>query len=108
MNNRISPCMTCTRVIDPQNCENKNCQVWQRWFLARWEAMRRSVRVQMEVAPREKVGASIGGRRYAAPHVVYKYLHTDPCHDCVCSKDLCGEPCPSRRSWEMARRDVCL
>ena len=108
MNNRISPCMTCTRVIDPHNCENKNCQVWQRWFLARWEAMRRSVRVEMETAPREKVGVGIGGRRYAPAHVVHKYLNTDPCSACICNKDLCYEPCPSRRSWEMARRDVTL
>lgn len=34
------PCKTCTRVKDPENCGNKICQEWQRWFLDRWETMR--------------------------------------------------------------------
>ena len=106
MNSRMSPCMTCTRVADPRACENKNCQMWQRWFIARWEAMRRNVRIQMELAPREPVGVVISGRHYAAPHQVRTYLQTDPCHGCVCQKDLCYAPCPSRRSWELARQDV--
>ena len=34
-----SPCLTCTRVKAPENCENKCCRVWQNWFLARWDRM---------------------------------------------------------------------
>ena len=108
MNNRISPCMGCTRVEDPRACENKNCQLWQKWFIARWEGMRKAVLMQMHTAPRETAGVPLGGRRYAGPHQVRAYLRTDPCSGCVCDKDLCYEPCPSRRSWEMARRDVFL
>ena len=32
-----SPCATCTRVKDPKDCENKQCQTWQKWFLKRWK-----------------------------------------------------------------------
>lgn len=108
MDNRISPCMGCTRVKDPRDCENKNCMLWQKWFLHRWESLRKAFLVQMHTAPRETAGVPIGGRRYASPHQVRAYLHADPCSGCVCDKDLCHEPCPSRRSWEMARRDVFL
>lgn len=31
-----SPCLTCTIVKNPYNCENKLCMPWRRWFLARW------------------------------------------------------------------------
>ena len=36
------PCKTCTRVKDPKKCENKTCKDWQKWFMDRWEAMRRN------------------------------------------------------------------
>ena len=35
----VSPCVGCTRVIDPGACENKNCKVWKAWFLRRWAAI---------------------------------------------------------------------
>lgn len=108
MTNRPSPCMGCTRVQDPRDCENKNCQLWQKWFIARWEDLRKGFLRQMHTAPRETAGVPIGGARYAMPHEVRAYLRRDPCSGCVCDKDLCYEPCPSRRSWEMARRDVFL
>ena len=38
-----SPCLNCTRVKDPKNCENKNCPVWREWFIRRWEEMRKAV-----------------------------------------------------------------
>lgn len=31
-----SPCEGCTRVCDPNMCENKNCKLWKSWFLRRW------------------------------------------------------------------------
>lgn len=31
------PCLTCTRVKDPKNCENKQCWVWQQWWIKRWK-----------------------------------------------------------------------
>ena len=36
MDQKTSPCRRCTRVTDPDNCENKRCGIWQRWFLGRW------------------------------------------------------------------------
>ena len=35
-----SPCLTCTMVENPKNCERKGCAAWQKWWLARWENMR--------------------------------------------------------------------
>lgn len=34
------PCLKCTRIKDPGNCENKECQVWRRWFLFEWARIR--------------------------------------------------------------------
>jgi len=42
------PCTACVRVKDPANCENKSCRDWKEWFLARWEAMREAVRVDLK------------------------------------------------------------
>ena len=39
MKKNKSPCLTCTRVKDPKNCQNKSCSIWQEWFLKRWAAM---------------------------------------------------------------------
>ena len=34
------PCLICTKVKDPENCEIKSCQEWQKWFIERWEELR--------------------------------------------------------------------
>ena len=39
-----SPCLTCTRVKDPGNCENKQCKVWREWWLKKWEEIRNGKR----------------------------------------------------------------
>ena len=31
-----SPCKGCTRVLNPDGCENKYCKEWKAWFLCRW------------------------------------------------------------------------
>ena len=36
-----SPCKGCTRVQNPEGCENKNCKVWKAWFLRRWGEIHR-------------------------------------------------------------------
>ena len=36
MKDHNSPCKTCTRVCNPDGCENKNCKFWKAWFLGRW------------------------------------------------------------------------
>lgn len=35
-----SPCLTCTRVKDPKNCEKKTCHEWSTWFIRKWEEVR--------------------------------------------------------------------
>lgn len=101
-----SPCLECTRVRDPQNCENKLCKDWQAWFIDRWEAMRAHVRAQMDAAPAQDIGIPLGGNRYASPHRVREYLMCDPCIRCLCPKDQCGVPCPARKRWEQMRNEV--
>lgn len=34
--NCVSPCEGCTRVVNPDACENKLCKDWKAWFLSRW------------------------------------------------------------------------
>ena len=38
------PCRTCKRVKAPYDCNNKNCAIWQEWFLKWWENMRKNCR----------------------------------------------------------------
>lgn len=108
MISKISPCLTCTRVANPRNCENKNCKPWQAWFLARWEAIRENYRARMAQSKTEPVGITVSGRHYAAPHQVTSYLQNDPCDSCLCSKELCRLPCPGKIAWNKARKDVLL
>ena len=37
-----SPCAACRRVEKPEQCDNKDCMLWRRWFVARWEQIRRT------------------------------------------------------------------
>ena len=37
--NSPSPCKECTRVANPDACENKNCKYWKAWFLRRWSGI---------------------------------------------------------------------
>ncbi len=94
-----SPCLICTRVKDPENCENKHCKVWRAWFLRRWSLIHRFPREAMEQAELKPVGVNVGGRVYAAPHQIEAYQKKDPCDSCLCPKDLCSSPCPMRRQW---------
>ena len=70
-----SPCLTCTRVPNPRNCENKQCRLWQRWFLARWNLI--------HTWPRT----------------------TDPCKGCLCPRDLCATPCRRKVTWLEAKEE---
>lgn len=103
-----SPCLSCTRVADPRSCDNKNCKPWQQWFLDRWAMIHAYPRQSMEKADLKPVGVKVGGRHYAAPHQVRKYLATDPCKECLCPRDLCGSPCRVRRAWEESRKEAFL
>ena len=101
-----SPCLECTRVKDPQACENKGCKDWQAWFLNRWDAMRENVRKQMDASTTEDIGIPLGGERYAHPHRMRAYLQADPCKRCLCAKDLCHTPCSARMAWVKKHAEV--
>lgn len=102
----ISPCVLCTRVKDPGNCENKNCKVWQKWFLARWELIRGFPRQAMEQAPLTPVGISLGGHIYCHPSQKRDYIANNPCDTCKCPQDLCTAPCRVRRVWEESKGEI--
>ena len=94
-----SPCLQCTRVRDPKNCEAKTCKDWQAWFIDRWESMRENVRKEMEKASLTGTGVPLGGQHYVSPHRVREYLEKDPCCSCLCPKDVCHTPCPLKSAW---------
>lgn len=73
-----SPCVTCTRVPNPNDCENKLCQPWKRWFLARWAEI----------------------HAYAQHNAVIKNLSNDPCDKCVCFGKACTGPCRIKQIWQ--------
>lgn len=100
-----SPCATCTRVRDPQNCENKTCKDWQAWFLDRWETMRENVRKDIQNAPVTEAGIPLGGHFYAHPHRVQAYLQEKPCIRCQCPRALCQEACQARKIWNDRQKE---
>lgn len=83
MEQRLSPCMACRRVLDPDACENKNCKAWRCWFIARWDRLRQA----------------LGAGQVRATG----YLDRDPCGGCLCAKDLCVTPCQAKAAWEEAK-----
>lgn len=103
-----SPCMRCTRVANPRDCDNKDCKVWRTWFVDKWNTMRAQPRLQIEHRPKETEGVVIGGVRYALPHRVNAYLQKDPCQGCLCPRDLCVLPCRVKRDWLSAKNDVLI
>lgn len=100
------PCNRCTSVPDPCQCDNKDCLRWRKWFIEKWDALRVIPRLRLEKLPREAEGLCIGGKYYALPHRVERYLSTDPCDNCLCPRDLCVIPCRVRRDWSAARESV--
>lgn len=63
-----SPCETCLTVLNPSECDNKKCVPWQRWFIAKWEAMRADLfAVKRESAP---YSIKVGGYMYLHPDLV--------------------------------------
>lgn len=101
-----SPCMDCLRVKDPQNCENKNCKVWQKWFLYRWAQIRAYPWQAMEQQPLKPVGIPLGGHTYCHPDQKRAYIASDPCRTCQCPASLCAGPCKVRRVWEEAKGEI--
>lgn len=35
------PCLTCTKIKDPSDCEIKSCKDWREWWLKRWKELRK-------------------------------------------------------------------
>ena len=101
MSKMNSPCLTCTRVKNPQDCENKNCGDWRRWFIARWEATRKLPRLQKELSVPLPDTIAVGGVQYRHPDSYRDFIGKDPCDSCEFPKDLCKGPCPEKRAWEI-------
>lgn len=85
MEKRVSPCVSCSRVLDPEACENKNCKAWRCWFIARWDQLR----------------TAMGGEQVARG-----YLDADPCEGCLCPRELCPADCQVKAAWEEAKRQL--
>lgn len=101
----VNPCLSCTLVQDPENCQNKNCTLWQQWFIHRWDQMRLCCRKEMEERELSPIGVNIGGNYYLPAHRRLAYLRKNPCDECPCPKDLCQTPCQLRRTWDAAREE---
>ena len=95
-----SPCLTCRRVRDPENCGNKLCRDWQAWYIDRWDDIRRLIRRGMENAQLHEEGVQVGGTLYSHPDRVREFLQANPCDGCLCPKDLCETPCTVREVWD--------
>ena len=98
-----SPCLTCTRVRNPGNCENKTCKEWRAWFIDRWETMRKNVRKSVDHTPIKEYGLPLGGHRYAPPHQLQTFMQTDPCETCYCPTDVCTTPCQLKLVWQQRK-----
>ena len=102
----VNPCALCARVKDPENCENKNCKIWQKWFLSRWELIRGYPRQAMDQMPLKPVGISLGGHIYCHPSQRIDYIKNNPCDACKCPRELCTGPCRVRRVWEEVKGEI--
>lgn len=94
-----SPCLQCTRVLNPADCDNKHCAAWKKWFIQNWESIHRYPRRHMEQATLKPMGVPLGGRFYAHPHRVRAYRETNPCESC-CAKAVCSAPCKVYTIWK--------
>ena len=43
-----NPCLNCTTVERPKDCDRKGCGAWQIWWLERWENLRKRYCVDEE------------------------------------------------------------
>lgn len=96
---RESPCLYCTRVRDPKNCENKLCNEWRIWWIGRWEAMRTIARQHARGKGIQGSPVSVGGTMYHHPDRVREYLMIDPCLQCPWKDGLCPNPCDTKQIW---------
>ena len=95
----VDPCCRCSRVPDPDNCENLHCTTWRTRYIQRWEEMRRQCRCRMDTVETVPLGVPLGGFHYAHPHRIREYRQQNPCHTCAVAP-LCREKCKVRLLWE--------
>ena len=69
-----NPCLNCTRVADPDNCENKLCPQWRSWFFAKWNETR-----------------ALFGNKKAI---------NEPCRSCDWKGPLCATGCPVKDAYK--------
>lgn len=101
-----SPCLTCVRVRDPENCENKKCKDWQAWFIDRWESMRAAAKAGSSGKHVQGTPIVVGGVKYYHPDKVREYLTIDPCFQCPWRDGLCPNPCDTREEWLASKESV--
>ena len=80
------PCSACSKGL----CEDRECQLWQNWFLHKWDIARK----QIQSCVWNKI--DLQGKKafcYLLPHEL-----EDPCATCVC-KNWCDTPCSLRLNW---------
>lgn len=106
MMKKISPCLYCSRVANPGNCDNKKCRPWQIWFMEQWDQTRKRFTVPMQTAALQQSGVPLGGHRYDSPHRVREYRKNGPCAVCKLPQQLCDTPCPALRVWKKTCQEV--
>lgn len=105
-NEMDSPCLTCCRVKNPGECENKNCRQWRSWFLESWDRARNLPSLQRQLKKPGIGTETIGGTAYGYPHRIREYLAQDPCMSCPFPKEYCYSPCPAKRNWIEIKKEL--
>ena len=94
-----SPCLSCQRVRDPANCENKLCNEWRSWWIGRWECMRMTVKAIANGRGIQGNPISVGGTKYHHPDRTRDFLLVDPCLQCPWRDGLCQSTCDTKQIW---------
>lgn len=50
---KLYPCLNCTIVNNPKECERKGCGAWRKWWSTRWDNMRSRYCVEAEGGEKE-------------------------------------------------------
>lgn len=100
-----SPCLTCTRVLDPQVCENKECRPWRQWFIGRWALIYAYGQLNLMLSD-PCAEHNVEDKRNLNSTI--RQSSEDPCDGCVCPKDMCTVPCRAKRIWQEQKEDVFL
>lgn len=99
-NRKKSPCLTCTKVVDPQSCEIKQCGDWRAWFVTRWDTLTDDICKMKNNRYVESDTITVGGNKYAHPNHIRRFLQNKPCDSCDYTDGQCEFPCSTLVLWE--------